>query len=138
MEFSLCEPLLLKPIINGPRLQNAFFGGFAFCLCPLCKAWIEVDPRNQLFPMLAKYKETFEKIKDMCIKRLKLEDRMKDEKLVNPSSLYYNKPLDYAIKIYSYYECFKCKSPYFGGLKDCMRGLEDEKNDGWKPDANLN
>jgi hypothetical protein len=113
---------------NTPRML------FDFCLCPLCKAWIEVDPRNQLFPMLAKYKETFEKIKDMCIKRLKLEDRMKDEKLVNPSSLYYNKPLDYAIKIYSYYECFKCKSPYFGGLKDCMRGLEDEKNDGWKPE----
>lgn len=44
---------------------------------------------------------------------------MKDEKIVNPSSIYYNKPLDYAMAIYAYYECFKCKKSYFGGHKDC-------------------
>ena len=27
--------------------------------------------------------------------------------------------------IYSYYMCFKCKTPYFGGLKDCERAIEE-------------
>ena len=25
--------------------------------------------------------------------------------------------------IYSYYMCFKCKNPYYGGLKDCERDM---------------
>lgn len=27
--------------------------------------------------------------------------------------------------IYSYYMCFKCKEPYYGGLKDCERAIEE-------------
>ena len=25
----------------------------------------------------------------------------------------------------AYYQCFKCKAPYFGGLKDCVRAQEE-------------
>lgn len=32
----------------------------------------------------------------------------------------------------SYYECFKCKQPYFGGMKDCERQNEEVKE--YKPD----
>ena len=69
----------------------------------------------------------FENIKKKSLERLKFEERLKDEKLVNSSSNYYNKPLEYAIAIYSYYQCFKCKTSYFGGLKDCGRALEEGK-----------
>ena len=27
--------------------------------------------------------------------------------------------------IYSYYMCYKCKEPYYGGLKDCERGMDE-------------
>ena len=37
-----------------------------------------------------------------------------------------NKPLEYAMEIYSYYMCFKCNKPYFGGLKDCERALNED------------
>lgn len=40
--------------------------------------------------------------------------------------------MEYAMAIYSYYMCFKCKEPYFGGLKDCERALNDDKKD-YKP-----
>jgi hypothetical protein len=50
------------------------------------------------------------------LQRLKFEERLKDEKLNDPKSNYYNKPLEYSIAIYSYYMCYKCKKPYFGGL----------------------
>ena len=25
----------------------------------------------------------------------------------------------------AYYQCFKCKSPYFGGLKDCIQAQQE-------------
>ena len=67
----------------------------------------------------------FEIIKKKSMERLKFEDRQKDEKLVNPKSQYYQKPLEYAIAIYAYYQCCKCKKSYFGGLKDCERAMEE-------------
>ena len=52
---------------------------------------------------------------------------MYDEALVNKDNSFYNSPLEYAMSIYCYYQCFKCNNPYFGGLKDCQRGLEEDK-----------
>ena len=57
----------------------------------------------------------YEDVKTKSLARLKHEDRDKDPRLSNPSDAYYNKPTEYAIAIYSYYMCFKCKDPYFGG-----------------------
>ena len=35
--------------------------------------------------------------------------------------------MEYAIAIYSYYMCFKCQTPFFGGLKSCENMMEEEK-----------
>lgn len=77
----------------------------------------------------------FEDIKRKSLERLKYEKRDKDERLTTKGDPYYNKPVDYAIAIYSYYECFKCKKPYFGGLKRCEDLMQEEaKNDSFKPE----
>lgn len=55
----------------------------------------------------------------MSIERLKFEECDKDEKLKDPKSPYFQKPNQYAMAIYAYFECFKCKNPYFGGRKNC-------------------
>lgn len=55
----------------------------------------------------------------MSIQRLKFEGCDKDQKLKDPKSPYYQKPNEYAMAIYAYFECFKCKNPYFGGRKNC-------------------
>ena len=52
----------------------------------------------------------------------------KDARLKKVGDPYYNKPLEYAMAIYSYYLCFKCKKPYFGGRKDCERLREEAQN----------
>jgi E3 ubiquitin-protein ligase MYCBP2 len=37
--------------------------------------------------------------------------------------------------IYSYYQCFKCKKPYFGGLKSCENlRAEAQNNEKFKPE----
>jgi E3 ubiquitin-protein ligase MYCBP2 len=59
----------------------------------------------------------YDKICDMSLKRLKHEDRDKDKRLKRKGDPYFNRPLEYALDIYSYYTCFKCKSAYFGGAK---------------------
>ena len=45
----------------------------------------------------------YENIKAKSLERLKFEDRIKDEKLLNVSSPFYNKPEDYAMAIYAYF-----------------------------------
>lgn len=74
-----------------------------------------------------KMTELHAKIKDMSLKRLKFEDRNKDKRLSDPSDPYFKQPTKYAMSIYSYYMCFKCKKPYFGGQKKC--GQEQNKDD---------
>eukprot|EP00825_Cyclidium_porcatum_P039779 TRINITY_DN4898_c0_g1_i1.p1 TRINITY_DN4898_c0_g1~~TRINITY_DN4898_c0_g1_i1.p1 ORF type:complete len:436 (-),score=56.00 TRINITY_DN4898_c0_g1_i1:71-1378(-) len=106
---------------------------FNFCVCPLCKAWIELPSSCDLNQMQQENLTLFEKIRSMSVERLKFEERLKDQKLNDPKSPFFNKPEEYSLAIYAYYQCFKCKSPYFGGLKDCMRGLEDEKGN-FKPE----
>ena len=64
----------------------------------------------------------------MSMQRLKHEDKHKDERLVTKGDDYFNKPQDYAMAIYSYYMCFKCKKPYFGGLKSCENLRQEAQN----------
>ena len=63
----------------------------------------------------------------MSLMRLKHEEKHKDKRLADPNDVYYKKPQEYAMAIYSYYMCFKCKSPYFGGAKNCD-ALREEAN----------
>jgi len=108
---------------------------FSFCLCPLCKNWLEFPPESDLAVKMGVYKRLFNDIKTKSLERLKYERRDKDERLVTKGDAYYGKPEEYAIAIYSYYECFKCKKPYFGGLKRCEDLMQEEaKNDNFKPE----
>ena len=48
-----------------------------------------------------------------------MKNKEKDEKLLDPQSIFYNNPEMYSISIFSYFLCFKCEKPYYGGRKDC-------------------
>lgn len=73
--------------------------------------------------------QQFELVKLKAFDRLKYEGLDKSARLSNPSDPFFQKPLEYALAIYSYYECFKCKTPYFGGLKSCEDALEHHGNE---------
>lgn len=66
----------------------------------------------------------------MSLERLKFEECEKDEKLIDPKSPYFKKPNEYAMAIYAYFECFKCKNPYFGGRKNCAEAMNDARDQG--------
>ena len=61
----------------------------------------------------------------MAIERAKFEDLHKDEKYQKEP--YFGKNMEeYALKNLSYYQCFKCSNPYFGGKKECGVGQDYE------------
>lgn len=59
-----------------------------------------------------------------ALERAKFENIDKHERLKDPKDKFFNNLRGYAIYKLSYYQCFKCKSPYFGGMKDCEGGQE--------------
>ena len=54
-----------------------------------------------------------------AVERAKFEGLDKHERLKQPGDHFYGKLKEYAMFKLSYYMCFKCKQPYFGGMKDC-------------------
>jgi len=101
---------------------------FGYCNCPNCKMWLEFPDDSALQTKMKENKMLSDDIRTKAMERLKYEKREKDERLIKVGDAYYNKPEEYAFAIYSYYQCFKCKKPYFGGLKSCEMMMEEEKN----------
>lgn len=59
---------------------------FTYCLCPLCKSWIEFPVESELHIIMQKNIVTFEEIKKKSLERIKFEERMKDKQLVEQDS----------------------------------------------------
>jgi len=64
-------------------------------------------------------KDLDKKIREMCVKRAKHEGLDLDERLNDPKNEYFNNLEQFAYDHLNYYECWQCKAPFFGGLKQC-------------------
>ena len=60
-----------------------------------------------------------EDLKKKAIERGRHEGLHTNKNYLDPTYTYHNKFEEYCLYKLAYYECFKCKQPYFGGLKDC-------------------
>lgn len=45
----------------------------------------------------------------------------------DPDHPFFNDWPGFAFASCTFYECFKCKSPYFGGMDDCRRQMQEER-----------
>ncbi|MCQ2818859.1 MAG: hypothetical protein MJ252_16460 [archaeon] len=111
----ICIKQRLEKKWVGPKIT------FNHCLCPSCNNWY--DCSNPIINALVNQNKAL--YKDICEKaekRLKFEGLDKDPKLTNPSSPWYGKNLEYALKRLSYYMCYKCQQPYFAGRRECGDG----------------
>ena len=61
--------------------------------------------------------------------RLKHEKKDKEKRLEDANDPYFEKPQEYAMAIYSYYQCYECKVPFFGGLRSCENLRDDAQNE---------
>jgi len=59
-------------------------------------------------------------VSEKALQRLEYEGRDKDSAVIDSSGEFYQKPVDYALKLYLFYMCFKCQKPYFAGGYQCQ------------------
>ena len=93
---------------------------FNFLLCPLCNQDIQhASLRDTLAPLL----EMRTDVRRKAELRLTVEGLDKDSRLTEAGGRYFEKPGDLALDILSYYTCFKCQQPYYGGQRQCDAGV---------------
>ena len=59
------------------------------------------------------------KIKERGVLRAKHEGLDLDERLSDPKNEYFNNLEKFAMDHLNYYQCWQCKDPFFGGLRQC-------------------
>jgi hypothetical protein len=59
------------------------------------------------------------KVVKRALERAAAEGIDKDERLQNPEDVYFNDLESYAMARLSFYMCFSCSTPYYGGKRDC-------------------
>lgn len=89
---------------------------FAFMDCPLCNVRMDHPSlQKQLKPLL----ELEKYVTKAGVERIAIEGMKKDDALVSPHSPYFNNPEKFAADTFAFYMCYRCRSPYFGGKKEC-------------------
>ena len=127
----LCIKKRLEKKWLGPKIT------FKHCLCPTCNKWFDCNSLDDIQKMINENKNLYEKIKQMSMKRLKIEGLDKDARLTDPNSLWYGKEVEFALERLSYFLCHKCKKPYFAGKKECRMGPgmdNDEPYENFNPE----
>lgn len=105
----------------GPRIT------FSFCECPTCRKWTNAPLHPEISTIMKQVQDVFNDIRKKAVDRLKVDGLDKDKRLHDPKDKFYNRPEEYALTRLSYYMCFKCKKPYFGGLKSCENVNEGQR-----------
>ena len=118
-----CLNKCLEKRWNGPRIT------FKFAKCPSCNEWAVPPHVPELLAKVEKYKTLHREITEKAVKRLQFEGEDKLPRLSDPDDDYFQQPEKYAMDRFCYYECFKCKQPYFGGKKDCQQRDQEKEYD---------
>lgn len=110
------------------KLKNRWEPGgpvsLSFLECPLCKSVIEWPAICQ--PHVNDLKELQEMRADLkfrCLRQLQNLEDISEDILQGDDE----KKFDYAMHKLNFYECFKCKSFYFGGKKECDQALRQQQ-----------
>eukprot|EP01062_Namystynia_karyoxenos_P043120 TRINITY_DN3156_c0_g2_i1.p1 TRINITY_DN3156_c0_g2~~TRINITY_DN3156_c0_g2_i1.p1 ORF type:complete len:929 (+),score=271.75 TRINITY_DN3156_c0_g2_i1:59-2788(+) len=108
---------------------------FSFMNCGVCAQEID-HPHAKIKKALEGYKKLRKDLQGRWMDRLRIEGLLNAPELADPQSQYFGKPLDFAAKCLAYYQCFKCKRPYFGGVRRCdaQEVNEDHRRDFQKED----
>jgi len=92
---------------------------------------MNLDNYKQLSQSVDKVRQIKDKIEGLALKRAEHEGLLSHPRLSDPTDHFYNDKKAFALFKCAFYECFKCKEPYFGGLNDCendaMRAADTRK-----------
>eukprot|EP00501_MAST-03F_sp_TOSAG23-6_P000492 GSMAST32.ASY1.ANO1.506.1 assembled CDS len=115
-----CVRDLLEKGYPGHRMS------FEFMKCPQCKEQIRHwSVEDIVGPMIALEADVHRR----ALLRFKMEGLDKDAAVIKPGGDFYQKPLQFALHEFVFYQCYKCKRPYFGGNYRCGAADEDEEDE---------
>jgi hypothetical protein len=101
---------------------------FAFTGCPLCHVPMEHPALARMLRQVGKLREQIER---MAMQRLVHEGLERDPDIVD--GRFKGDPLGFAMARFAYYECFRCKLPYFGGQAVCAGGPGENEEGQFDP-----
>ena len=108
-----CLNTVLTNKWNGARIQ------FGYLDCPACAQQITKCSNHELDKIVRDDKcmqeEVYQKAEQMGVR----EELDKDPRLQDPTDIYYQNFREFAYNKLAFYQCFDCKQPYFGGMRDC-------------------
>merc|ERR1712113_188179 len=90
--------------------------------CMICQRQMKHKSAIELFKPINKL---YDKVKQCGLNRLKLDKMENDIAITEEKSEYYNNPEKYAMKLYAFFICYKCKEPYFGGANECEENIDE-------------
>lgn len=108
-----CVKRLIQQKWLSPRIV------FKFLECPECNTRMEAKNNPELQALIDESVELEKKIQKIAVERAQIEGLQNDPKFNTPGYAYYGNLPGFAMFKCAFYMCFKCKNPYFGGLKDC-------------------
>lgn len=124
-----CLKGLLSKRWPGPRIV------FSYLNCTSCKQRMKASYCKEITQIIEQAEKVEKEIHSKAEERGKYENLAKDEKLKDkyndPGHRFYKNFKLMCIESLSYYECYECKQPYFGGQKNCEMAQEEAKE--YKP-----
>jgi len=89
---------------------------FNYMTCGECKKPIK---HPELRNILNSHEDLKRKVERMALDQLKREGFDNDKRIHEKGGKYYNNRELFAMDRLAYYVCFKCKKPYYGGMRKC-------------------
>lgn len=102
-----------------------------FIDCPACnkKMTEEENLPNHTNDIVKQGARMHRMIKDRVKHQAVIEGLDKSERVTKEGEEFYNKLEEFALFKLEYYQCHKCKLPYYGGMRDCAAGIRQQEAD---------
>lgn len=114
------------------RIKKGYIGpaiSLKFMNCPSCNQWMSAKNNKDIQDLIEPYNKLLNTLIKITKERIKFEGLDKHDRLKDPNDIYYNNPMKYGFDKILYCMCYKCKKPYFTGLKDCMQPPNERDHD---------
>jgi len=102
---------------------------FGYLDCPSCKQ--EIKLAYQVPNLSHHVDQQFQfraRVEDLATKKAIEEGFDKKGRVVTEGDIYFNDLKSFAMNNCAYYQCHKCKKPYFGGMQDCAEAMQQSES----------
>ena len=139
LRYGACVQLSCKHIFHADCLHTKVKGKWDPCKaincnfvdCPACnkKMTEEENLPVETNDIVKQGARMHRMIKDRVKHQALIEGLDKSERVTKEGEEFYNKLEEFALFKLEYYQCHKCKLPYYGGMRDCAAGIQQQEAD---------